>query len=69
MLLGAPPSAPPPQRPPVNGLIVEGDSSNFEQLVLGSNIPVIVDCYADWCDPCKTLTPLLEGIVSQMAGR
>jgi putative thioredoxin len=47
-----------------NSLIVEIDEENFEKEFLQSRIPIIVDLYADWCVPCKTLTPLLEKIVT-----
>jgi len=33
--------------------------SNFDQEVLNSNSLIFVDCYADWCGPCKLLKPLL----------
>ena len=35
-------------------------SANFEQEVLESNVPVLVDFYADWCMPCKMFGPVLE---------
>lgn len=38
----------------------------FDTLVLSSNKPLaIVDFYADWCGPCKVITPMLESIESQ----
>lgn len=35
---------------------------NFEEVVLKSDKPVIVDVYADWCGPCKAIAPLLEAL-------
>ena len=36
--------------------------SNFEKEVLESDIPVLVDFYADWCGPCKMLAPIISEI-------
>ncbi|HEY8678755.1 MAG TPA: thioredoxin [Candidatus Dormibacteraeota bacterium] len=42
-------------------------TANFEEQVLLSDQPVIVDFYADWCGPCKMLAPLLEQIGNEHA--
>lgn len=42
---------------------------NFEQEVLNSSLPVLVDFWADWCGPCKSLAPLLESIAADYDGR
>ena len=36
------------------------NDENFEEIVTGSEKPVLVDFWADWCPPCKKLTPVLE---------
>ena len=38
------------------------NADNFENEVLESNMPVIVDFYADWCMPCKVMAPVVNEI-------
>jgi thioredoxin 2 len=42
--------------------------ANFEQEVLRSDIPVVVDCWADWCAPCKQFSPVFEATAKQYVG-
>jgi len=41
------------------------NTQNFQELVLNSAKPVLVDFYADWCGPCKMLTPVIEQIAAE----
>lgn len=49
--------------------IVHVTDSTFEDEVLKSETPVIVDYWAEWCAPCKMITPILEEISGQYAGK
>ena len=40
--------------------------TNFESEVLGSNQPVLVDFWAEWCSPCRLLTPTIEELASEL---
>lgn len=44
-------------------------TENFEEEVLKSDIPVLVDFYADWCGPCKMMAPIVEKLAEEFDGR
>ena len=44
-------------------------SENFEAEVLKSEVPVLVDFYADWCGPCKRMAPIVEQLAAEYEGR
>ena len=48
-------------------VIVTGD--DIERVVKETDIPVVVDFYADWCGPCKVMAPVFDEVASQRAGR
>jgi|TARA_B110000438_G_scaffold285406_1_gene315464 thioredoxin 1 len=47
----------------------EFNESNFEDEVLKSSKPVLVDFWAEWCGPCKMLTPVIDGIASEYSDK
>jgi len=49
--------------------ITEVSDDSFEQEVLNAGEPVLVDYWAEWCGPCKTIAPALEEIASEYAGK
>ena len=45
------------------------DESNFEAEVLQSDLPVFVDFYADWCGPCKMMSPVIDKLAEEYDGK
>jgi len=45
------------------------DDSNFEEEVLKSEQPVLVDFWAEWCGPCKQLTPTIDALATDYQGK
>ena len=50
-------------------MALEFTDANFEELVVMSDKPVIVDLWAEWCGPCRMLTPLIEEMAKEYEGR
>jgi thioredoxin 1 len=49
--------------------IIHVTDGDFEQLVLNSDEPVLVDYWAEWCGPCKMIAPIIEEIADQYSGQ
>ena len=49
-------------------MILKFTDSNFKTDVLESDIPVLVDFYADWCGPCKMMYPLIDELAEENQG-
>lgn len=51
------------------GDVVTLTAANFQQEVLASRQPVLVDFYADWCGPCKRMKPVVEELAGEFDGK
>ncbi len=52
----------------MSGSIIHASDESFESDVLRSEIPVLVDFYADWCAPCRRLAPVIDELAEEYNG-
>lgn len=49
--------------------VLEFTADNWQKEVVQSDLPVVVDFWATWCGPCRALTPIIERVANQFAGK
>jgi thioredoxin 2 len=52
-----------------NGKPVRVDDGNFEREVLKARVPVLLDCWAPWCMPCRLVAPAIDQVARRYSGR
>lgn len=50
-------------------MVQEVNESNFDEIVLKSDKPVLVDLWAEWCGPCKMIHPIMEEMATEFEGK
>ena len=50
-------------------MALEITDENFQEVVLNSDIPVLVDFWATWCGPCRTVGPIVDELATELEGR
>ncbi|HHD11660.1 MAG TPA: thioredoxin TrxA [Deltaproteobacteria bacterium] len=49
--------------------VIEVTDANFDSVILKSDVPALVDFWAEWCAPCRAIAPLVEEVAEEYAGK
>lgn len=49
--------------------VLEITDTNFEEAVVNSDMPIVVDFWAEWCGPCKMIAPIMEQLADEYVGK
>jgi thioredoxin 1 len=50
-------------------MAIKINDGNFEEIVLKSELPVMLDVYTEWCGPCRAIAPFIEQLATEYEGR
>jgi thioredoxin 1 len=50
-------------------MVIEGTDANFDEIVIQSDKPVLVDFWAEWCGPCRMIGPIVKELADDYAGK
>src|SRR5882724_1567685 len=48
---------------------VKVTDADFDRIISGTSVPIVLDCYADWCGPCRAMAPALDEFAHEHTGR